>query len=87
MLDAYIYDGLRTPFGRHGGALAPVRPDDLLAGVIRELVQRNGFELSRYEDVVIGNTCWRGCRNPWPGLPLTACVAVAWRRRWMRRVW
>ena len=33
MLDAYIYDGLRTPFGRHGGALAPVRPDDLLAGV------------------------------------------------------
>ena len=47
MLDAYIYDGLRTPFGRHGGALAPVRPDDLLAGVIRELVQRNGFELSR----------------------------------------
>ena len=56
MLDAYIYDGLRTPFGRHGGALAPVRPDDLLAWVIRELVQRNGFELSRYEDVVIGNT-------------------------------
>jgi len=56
MLDAYIYDGLRTPFGRHGGALAPVRPDDLLAGVIRELVQRNGFEPSRYEDVVIGNT-------------------------------
>ena len=56
MLDAYIYDGLRPPFGRHGGALAPVRPDDLLAGVIRELVQRNGFELSRYEDVVIGNT-------------------------------
>ena len=56
MLDAYIYDGLRTPCGRHGGALAPVRPDDLLAGVIRELVQRNGFEPSRYEDVVIGNT-------------------------------
>ncbi|MDX1803503.1 MAG: 3-oxoadipyl-CoA thiolase [Alcanivorax sp.] len=56
MLDAYIYDGLRTPFGRHGGALAPVRPDDLLAGVIRELVQRNPFEPGLYEDVVIGNT-------------------------------
>ncbi|WP_323772815.1 3-oxoadipyl-CoA thiolase [Alcanivorax sp.] len=56
MLDAYIYDGLRTPFGRHGGALAPVRPDDLLAGVIRELVQRNRFEPAGYEDVVIGNT-------------------------------
>ena len=35
MLDAYIHDGLRTPFGRHAGALAPVRPDDLLADVIR----------------------------------------------------
>lgn len=56
MLDAYIYDGLRTPFGRHGGALAPVRPDDLLAGVIRELVARNAFDGSGYEDVVIGNT-------------------------------
>ena len=56
MLDAYIYDGLRTPFGRHGGALAPVRPDDLLAGVIRELVQRNRFEPAGFEDVVIGNT-------------------------------
>ena len=31
MLDAYIYDGLRTPFGAHAGALADVRPDDLLA--------------------------------------------------------
>ena len=30
MLDAYIYEGLRTPFGRHAGALAKVRPDDLL---------------------------------------------------------
>lgn len=28
MLEAYIYDGLRTPFGRHGGSLATVRPDD-----------------------------------------------------------
>ena len=33
MLDAYIYDGKRTPFGRHAGSLAKVRPDDLLAGV------------------------------------------------------
>ena len=34
-MTAYIYDGLRTPFGRHAGALASVRPDDLLAEVIR----------------------------------------------------
>ena len=36
MRDALIFDGLRTPFGRHAGALAPVRPDDLLGGVIAE---------------------------------------------------
>lgn len=56
MIDAYIYDGLRTPFGRHGGALAPVRPDDLLAGVVRSLTNRNPFALTAYEDIVIGNT-------------------------------
>ena len=43
MLDAYIYDGLRSPFGRHGGALASVRPDDLLATVMRTLIERNSF--------------------------------------------
>ncbi|CUR48387.1 Acetyl-CoA acetyltransferase @ Beta-ketoadipyl CoA thiolase [Alloalcanivorax xenomutans] len=56
MLDAYIYDGLRTPFGRHAGALAPVRPDDLLAAVISTLVNRNDFPLEKFEDVVAGNT-------------------------------
>jgi len=54
MLDGYIYDGLRTPFGRHGGALARVRPDDLLAGVIRALVARNPFAPERVEDVIAG---------------------------------
>jgi 3-oxoadipyl-CoA thiolase len=56
MLDAYIYDGLRTPFGRHAGALAPVRPDDLLADVIRALIARNAFDPALIEDVVAGNT-------------------------------
>ena len=56
MMDAYIYDGLRTPFGRHAGALAPVRPDDLLAGVIKTLVARNPFKPEAYEDSVIGCT-------------------------------
>ncbi|CFX06469.1 beta-ketoadipyl CoA thiolase [Candidatus Filomicrobium marinum] len=54
MLDAYLYDGLRTPFGRHGGGLAPVRPDDLLAGVIRDLAERNNGAVSKVEDVVVG---------------------------------
>lgn len=55
-MSAYIYDGLRTPFGRHAGSLARVRPDDLLAGVIRTLVERNGFDPSTYEDVIAGCT-------------------------------
>jgi 3-oxoadipyl-CoA thiolase len=56
MMDAYIYDGLRTPIGRHAGALAPVRPDDLLAGVIASVVKRNPFKPEQYEDVIAGCT-------------------------------
>ena len=55
-MSAYIYDGLRTPFGRHAGCLARVRPDDLLAGVIRALVERNAFDPVAYEDVIAGCT-------------------------------
>ena len=54
MLDAYIYDGLRSPIGRHAGALAPVRPDDLLAGVMKELMARSAFKPEQLEDIVIG---------------------------------
>jgi len=62
---AYIYDTARSPFGTLGGGLSSVRPDDLLAHVIRELVGRNGFDLSAYEDVIAGNTNQAGedCRN------------------------
>lgn len=42
LLDAYIYDGLRTPFGRHAGALASVRPDDLLGQGIAAVIERGG---------------------------------------------
>ncbi|MBB4864149.1 acetyl-CoA C-acetyltransferase [Pseudomonas nitritireducens] len=56
MLNAYIYAGLRTPFGRHGGALAPVRPDDLIAQVIRELLARAQVPGEAIEDVILGNT-------------------------------
>ena len=44
MLDAYIYDGLRTPFGRHAGVLAKVRPDDLLADVIKSVMKKSPFK-------------------------------------------
>jgi len=54
MLDAYIYDGLRTPFGRHAGALSRVRPDDLLAGVVKETVARAKFAPEFIDDVAVG---------------------------------
>ncbi|HCH32421.1 MAG TPA: 3-oxoadipyl-CoA thiolase, partial [Oceanospirillaceae bacterium] len=62
---AYIYDTARSAFGTLGGGLSSLRPDDLLAHVIRELVNRNGFDLNQYEDVIAGNTNQAGedCRN------------------------
>jgi acetyl-CoA C-acetyltransferase len=54
MLDAFLYDGLRTPIGRHAGKLAPVRPDDLAADVIREVVARNRIDPAEISDVVMG---------------------------------
>ncbi|PMR77464.1 3-oxoadipyl-CoA thiolase [Billgrantia endophytica] len=56
MHDAYLYDGLRTPFGRHGGGLAAVRPDDLLGHVLKALVERNRFAPETYEEVLAGCT-------------------------------
>ena len=60
MLDAYIYDGLRSPFARHGGTLAGVRPDDLMADVIRALLARSDLPVGKIEDVIIGNVCQSG---------------------------
>src|SRR5262245_62605641 len=54
MLEAYIYSGLRTPFGRHAGALSRVRPDDLLASVMKEVVARSGFAVETIDDVSVG---------------------------------
>ena len=54
MLDAYIYTGLRSPFGRHAGALARLRPDDMLAEIIAKVVAQSGFAADKVEDVVVG---------------------------------
>ena len=56
MLDAYLYDGLRSPFGRHAGALASVRPDDLVAEVMRALVARSPWSPEQIDDVILGDT-------------------------------
>jgi acetyl-CoA C-acetyltransferase len=65
MLDAYIYDGIRSPIGRHAGKLAPVRPDDLAGEVIAEVVKRNGVKPEDISDVVLGCVTQAGedCRN------------------------
>jgi 3-oxoadipyl-CoA thiolase len=49
-----VVDGLRTPFGRYGGALREVRPDDLAAHVIRALLDRTGVEPAAVDDVILG---------------------------------
>jgi 3-oxoadipyl-CoA thiolase len=52
--DAVIVDAVRTPIGRHGGALARVRPDDLAAAAIRALVSRTGIDVTLIDDVILG---------------------------------
>lgn len=55
MQPVYVIDAVRTPIGRYGGALSSVRPDDLLALVIKALVQRNpGIDVHAIEDVIAG---------------------------------
>ena len=53
-MDAYIYAGVRTAFGRFGGALSTVRPDDLLAHAIAALLRRTKVAPDTVEDVVVG---------------------------------
>jgi 3-oxoadipyl-CoA thiolase len=49
-----IVDGLRTPFGRYGGVLKDVRPDDMAAHVIRAVVARTGIDPANIDDVILG---------------------------------
>jgi 3-oxoadipyl-CoA thiolase len=49
-----IIDAVRTPIGKHGGALSGVRPDDLAATVVRALVKRTGIEPGAIDDVILG---------------------------------
>ncbi|KAA5603530.1 3-oxoadipyl-CoA thiolase [Blastochloris sulfoviridis] len=60
MLDACIYNGVRTPFGRHAGALAQVRPDDMAAQIIRAALAGVPFAPDQVEDVILGCACQAG---------------------------
>ena len=55
MLDAYIYDGLRSPFGRYVGALATVRADDLVATVMKALVEKHQLSADIFDEVLLGS--------------------------------
>lgn len=64
MLSAYVYDAVRTPFGRYGGGLAQVRPDDLAATIVGSLVGRSpDLDPARIDDVVFGNANGAGEDN------------------------
>ena len=54
MLNAFLFDGLRTAFGRHAGGLASVRPDELLAASFKALVDKHGIDPLAFDDVVVG---------------------------------
>lgn len=61
MTEAYLCEGLRTPIGRYGGALSSVRPDDLLAHVMRDLVAP--FNDLKVDEVIMGNANGAGEDN------------------------
>lgn len=63
MTGSFIYDAVRTPFGRAGGALSGVRPDDLAATVMRATVERTGLDAARIDDVIFGDANQAGEDN------------------------
>jgi 3-oxoadipyl-CoA thiolase len=54
MTDVYVVDGVRTPQGRYGGALAAIRPDDLAALTVAEAVRRAGVAPDLVDEVILG---------------------------------
>ena len=76
--DAFVYDAVRTPFGKFNGGLAGVRPDDLAATVVKAVLDRNpGLDPGAVEGSSSATpterarttatspgwpACWRGCR-------------------------
>ncbi|MGW4643614.1 thiolase family protein [Sphaerisporangium sp. NPDC004334] len=64
MSEVYIVDAVRTPFGKYGGALSKVRPDDLAAHVVRAIAGRSpDLDPARIDDVFFGNANGAGEEN------------------------
>lgn len=60
---AYLVSGTRTPVGRYGGALSSVRPDDLAALVVRQVVEESGVPSAEVDEVILGNANGAGEEN------------------------
>ncbi|MDY3048159.1 MAG: acetyl-CoA C-acyltransferase [Rothia sp. (in: high G+C Gram-positive bacteria)] len=60
---AYLVGGSRTPVGRYGGALSSVRPDDLAALVIKDLIEKAGLDPAAVDEVILGNANGAGEEN------------------------
>ena len=63
MTEAFVVDGVRTPIGRYGGSLSSVRPDDLAAIAIADLVARSGIDPTMIDDVIFGDANQAGEDN------------------------
>jgi len=64
MEKVYIVDAIRTPVGKYGGALSTIRPDDLLAHVVKELIKRNPtVDVQSIEDIIAGDANQAGEDN------------------------
>jgi 3-oxoadipyl-CoA thiolase len=61
--EAWIVSAVRTPIGKHGGALASVRPDDLAALVVGASIERAGIDPALVDDVILGNANGAGEEN------------------------
>jgi acetyl-CoA acetyltransferase len=77
MIDAFIYSGSRTAFGKHGAVFATIRPDDLRAHTLQEVVTSSGIDAAMIDDVVIAvpikpvkmRATSRGMPRFWPAFP------------------
>jgi acetyl-CoA acetyltransferase family protein len=63
MPESYVIDAIRTPIGRYSGAYAGVRPDDLAAHVVKEIVGRSDVDPAQIDDVFFGNANGAGEEN------------------------
>lgn len=63
MPEAFVLDGLRTPIGRYGGALADQRPDDLAANTLKTVIERSGIDPADIDEVILGSANQAGEDN------------------------